>query len=338
MPVFSKSQYYEELPEFPSVLDLSHWRKLGRSIGHNYSARTVLSHLVDKFKFLSSDQWQHRIELGHVLLGEEVVSDPQLLLGVGRQIAMYFPIHWEPPGEYSIEKIFEKEDVGVFFKPSGIPMHENGPYYRKNFASLLKARHGDEWAAMHRLDKETSGVVVCGRTKESRKKISTLFLENKMKKVYRCLVSEVLPLQQQWTCTAPIGKPASSLIRIKKWVEEGGESARTDFRVLGEVYLPKLNKTVFEVEARPKTGRTNQIRVHLASAGMTILGDKLYHPDEQVFLQYLEEGDTEEVIAKTGFARLALHAHTIGWECEDSGEPVIVTQPIDWQETSQLSF
>jgi len=346
MPVFDKSQYFANLTPFPEFGDRAQWRVLGKRIGHNQSGQRLCDHMAEKFRFLNLEQWRFRIEIGHVFVFEQplgtdenwyrsgdakgvVVTDVSYQLRVSDRIAMYFPIEWEPPGEFELSKLYDKDGVGVFFKPSGLPMHENGPYYRKTFANVILADFDSAWAALHRLDKETSGVVICGKDKESRKKISRMFAENRIEKIYKCLV-EKEPSQKSWVCEEPIGKHPDSIIRIKKWVNPDGDTALTEFEYLREVQVPGLGRTLFEVEARPKTGRTNQIRVHLASAGLRIIGDKLYHPDENVFLTYLDEGDSPKVLQMAGFPRLALHAETIGWPCPQTGRQVRVTQPVDW--------
>jgi 23S rRNA pseudouridine1911/1915/1917 synthase len=335
MPLFDKRHLFENLKAMPELGDMSQWRNLGRPIGHNFSSRPVVDHLAERFQFLSRELWIERIALGHVTVSGRLLQDPSYSLGVGDRLAMYFPEEWEPPGSFQITKLYESGDTGVFLKPSGIPMHENGPYYRKTFSTLLAKQHGPEWSAMHRLDKETSGVVLCGRSKEVRKKLSDLFFAQQVQKSYRCLVSSA-PTQKSWESAQPIGKPVNSQIRIKNWVDPEGDPALTRFQLLGKVSLASGYGDLFELEARPLTGRTHQIRVHLASSGLTILGDKLYQPEESVFLQYLEEGDSPEVIQKAGFPRLALHAQSISWECIETQERVEVSSAIDWNSCTEF--
>ena len=93
-----------------------------------------------------------------------------------------------------------------------------------------------------------------------------------------------------------------SAIRIKKWVSASGQHAETLFKVLG------TGKEHSYLEVHPKTGRTNQIRVHAAWCGHHLVGDKMYHPDEEVFLAYFERDQKEFAEKKTGFHRCALHA------------------------------
>ena len=164
MPIFDKKPLFENLKPSPEVGDHSQWRNLGRPIGHNLSAQPVVDHLAERFRSLTLELWDQRIALGHVTVSGKLLKDPGYMLRVGDRLAMYFPLEWEPPDSFPICKLYESGDTGVFLKPSGIPMHENVPYYRKTFASFLAEQHGGEWSAMHRLDKETSGVVLCGKS------------------------------------------------------------------------------------------------------------------------------------------------------------------------------
>jgi 23S rRNA-/tRNA-specific pseudouridylate synthase len=113
------------------------------------------------------------------------------------------------------------------------------------------------------------------------------------------------PTYDHWTADGPLGDLKDSAIRIKKWVVPGGLNSLTEFAVLDRATDACL------LEARPKTGRTNQIRIHAAHAGHVLFGDKLYHPDESVFLEYFADGLTDRVIALTGSRRLCLHARAL---------------------------
>ncbi|MFZ2948059.1 MAG: RNA pseudouridine synthase, partial [Desulfuromonadaceae bacterium] len=118
---------------------------------------------------------------------------------------------------------------------------------------------------VHRLDRGTSGAMLFPKNRQGAGRLSKLFQDGLVDKLYLALVLG-RPEQERWTVDAPIGKVASA----RYGVVEGGKEAVTEFRTVassGEISL---------VEARPLTGRTHQIRVHLASAGLPIIGDATY--------------------------------------------------------------
>jgi 23S rRNA-/tRNA-specific pseudouridylate synthase len=134
----------------------------------------------------------------------------------------------------------------------------------------------------------------------------------RMRKEYLA-IARGAPAADHWHCAGPIGDLVESEIRIKKWVVTGGLSAATGFQVLGRAGDSCLLK------AKPVTGRTNQIRIHAAYAGHVLYGDKLYHPDEAVFLEYFASGQTANVTARTGFSRLCLHATAMEFAHPETG-------------------
>ena len=192
------------------------------------------------------------------------------------------------------------------YKPGNLPMHESGAYRKNTFAHLLTELEGSDWSAVHRLDRETSGIVLCGATSDGRQKLAADFESKKIGKEYLALVNGTSETNS-WHVDGAIGDLVGSKVRIKKWVVEGGQSAQTDFIV--EAVKTSSLGSFSRLRAFPKTGRTNQIRIHAAHSGHWILGDKLYHPNEDVFLDYWDTHETTEFcVEQTLFHRCCLHA------------------------------
>ncbi len=277
------------------------YRSLGGPVTAGFAGVRVDAFLAREFPFLSRAGWQRRIEEGGLHVNGGPVRAVSARLRTGDRLSLFYPQLVEPEVDRGVRVLWEDRGVMAAFKPGNLPMHENGPYKKNTFAEILGELCGREWSAVHRLDRETSGIVICGATAALRAQLSRDLNGRRMRKEYLALVRGA-PSRAAWTEDGPIGDLASSEIRIKKWVVEGGLSALTHFNVLetrGEMSL---------LRARPVTGRTNQIRIHAAYAGHVLFGDKLYHPDEAVFLEYFEEGQTENVTERTGFPRLCLHA------------------------------
>ena len=288
------------------------FRPLGRPIAEADAGQRLDRYLGLYYRFLSRSSWQRRIRWGGLLVNGRSTR-PAVRLKLGDQLLMYYPPEAEPEVDRNIRLLWEDSGVIAVFKPAGLPMHQNGPYQKNTFAEFVAADFGREWAAIHRLDRETSGIVLCGASQHLRGLLARDLAEGRTHKEYLAVVKGC-PDKPQWLVNAPIGDPVGSAIRIKKWVVTGGQSAQTHFTVADSCADGAL------LRARPLTGRTNQIRIHAAWSGHVLFGDKLYHPNEEVFLEYFEKrATTDNVVRQTGFHRHCLHAHVLAFRHPDHG-------------------
>jgi RluA family pseudouridine synthase len=261
--------------------------------------------LAKNFPFLTRSKWQKRIDDGELMVGGRKVKSSYRLRHLD-PLDFLHRVHKEPAVNSDVAPFWKRGKLMAFYKPPNLPMHENGPYKRNTFNHIVKSTFGDKWSFVHRLDKETSGIVICGSDPAVRRSISKAWQRGEVRKEYLAICRGEAP-EDFWIEEGPIGNLVDSPIRIKKWVVEGGLPCETHFHVLER----KEDYTL--VKAEPKTGRTNQIRIHLAFRGLPIVGDKLYHDDENVFLEYWEKGSTENVIEQAGHFRLALHASRLSF-------------------------
>ena len=309
-----------EIDSSAPSLDRGEYRSLGGPVILMDQGSRIDLYLSQKYPFLSRAGWQARVAKGWLLVcGKRVrasykVKDQDTFL-------FFHPHQAEPEVDRNVFPIWKQGQVMAVFKPGNLPMHENGAYRYNTLAHILSQDIGEKWAAVHRLDKETSGIVLCGGDHGTRLALSKALAERHVEKEYLA-VCRGIPKQEEWVATGPIGDLESSAIRIKKWVVPGGLSAETWFRVLDVQGKYSL------LQARPKTGRTNQIRIHAAHAGLPLVGDKLYHEDEAAFLSYFLHGTTSEVIRMTEHRRALLHAAGIAFIHPESKEYVRVTCPM----------
>jgi 23S rRNA pseudouridine955/2504/2580 synthase/23S rRNA pseudouridine1911/1915/1917 synthase len=200
--------------------------------------------------------------------------------------------------------IFENEDFVVANKPSGllsIPDREGDEVSLKKF---LRDKYGEIYT-VHRLDKDTSGVIVFAKNENAHKFLSQAFEERTVEKYYTGIVKGTLH-EKEKTIDAPIAQ--NSVKKTLMIIHKRGKESVTDYKVTEDFGKFTL------VEFRIHTGRTHQIRVHMQYVGHPIVCDALYGDGQPVFLSSLKKNfnlSKSELDERPLFNRLALHAHRI---------------------------
>ena len=269
---------------------------LGRSIDRADCGKRLDVYLTQKFRFLNRSQWQQRIATATLLVNAQRQKASHRLK-LNDHITFSYPA---APPPVTLPIVYQDRYFTAVQKPSGIPCQPNGRARLHNLKRAVQHQLGKNFSPVHRLDLETSGIVICSAVRAVSTALLHMFQQHAIAKHYLAIVAPP-PAWQQQEINAPIGKPSTSAIRIKKWVDADGKPAITRCTVLER----RDNAALLRVE--PLTGRTNQIRVHLAYCGHPILGDKLYHPDERVFLDFFAHGLTPYVLDAVRYPRLCLH-------------------------------
>jgi 23S rRNA pseudouridine1911/1915/1917 synthase len=230
------------------------------------------------------------------------------------------PIEPEVPREFSV--LAGDEHFLAIDKPAGLPMHTTAKFWKNTLVALLRERYPDEQLQIcHRIDRETSGVLLVARSPAAASFLKRAFASRAVKKTYLALVHGV-PEPASGVIDAPM-RLLDTRTRIKMGVEPDGLPAVTRYRVERTFAHHAL------VEAAPETGRQHQIRVHLAHIGHPIVGDKLYGGGEQAFMDYCDSGLTAELLERfDGLPRHALHASRIVFPHPATREPVTVSSPL----------
>lgn len=230
-----------------------------------------------------------------------------------------------------LEILDETEDWLVVNKPAGLLMHPTNPKLVptlwNELRNLLSYERtvGGQISFINRLDRETSGIVLVAKNRESARSLTEALQGGRMEKEYLAITAG-WPERETFECAEPIlrqGTVMPSKIHLKQKVHPEGAPSRTLFRVLRRWERRKFPPGKFSlVEARPITGRTHQIRVHLAYLGYPIVGDKIYGPDEGCYLEFRETGWTERLESILYLRRHALHACRLTvdggkeWRCD----------------------
>ncbi len=215
-----------------------------------------------------------------------------------------------------IEILYEDKDILAINKPADLIVHSDGKTEEHSVAEWFLKRYPESFSVgeklgsierpgiVHRIDRETSGVLLLAKTQAGHECLKKQFQDREIEKIYHLFVYGNIR-EDFGTIALPIGKSKKDF--RKKVAGESGREARTDFKVLGRLG----DKSVTFLEARPKTGRTHQIRVHFRALYHPVIADPLYASARPKLL---------------GFERLALHARSISFKNVD-GKTIKVEAP-----------
>ena len=273
---------------------------------------------VKAFKFLmehfdltmkDAQRWIDKKRLYHD--GEIVIKKPQEIYGNIEVIVFEASTRGLLP-------IFETRDFAIYDKPSGVLIHPANRFTEYSLTHELKHRYGNGANITHRIDKETSGLVVVAKHKEAEKGIKKLFESREVKKSYLAYVKG--KINKKLFIDAPILKNREfDEIKLKVTIHEDGKSSQTIIEPL--FYYDSQDMTL--IKAIPLTGRQHQIRVHMFHVKHPIIGDPIYGVDVKIADDYLNGRlSLEERVKLTGAPRLMLHANTIGFKYKNNFEIV----------------
>lgn len=274
-----------------------------------YRLDRFLSH---KFTRLSRNRIHQMIARSRVIdeASEAPLTKNAFRVRAGQRLVIHRPAPIEPPAVLDYRVIYQDEYIMVVDKPAGLPVHPSARYHKHTLTAVIRERLGADhgWEMAHRLDRETSGVMVFGQAGEADRSLKGSFFRREVEKEYLALVHG--EMSEATLIDVPLGAAEGSRILIKvgpRAIDDGGLAAVTAIEPLARGTFRGGPVTL--VCARPRTGRTHQIRAHLAHVGYGIVGDKIYGADEQLFLDVVENGrPLAEIAAHLGLERQALHA------------------------------
>jgi 23S rRNA pseudouridine1911/1915/1917 synthase len=271
-------------------------------------------YLVERYRYGRSAAWRETFYPERVRLNGETVGEDTLVCP-GDTVTYWHLRAEEPPHPSPLRVLYEDEWVLAIHKPDDAPVSPSGLYY---FTSLaLRAREcfaAPELTPVHRLDLETSGVLLFAKRKAYLARWNAMFSAQRITKRYTALVEGHFP-ERVTRVAGRMGPHPASRIETKLWLDPAGP-ANSDTRVVQRANHGELTELLLE----PITGKTNQIRVHLAHAGHPIVGDKKYHPDEDVFLDWLVHRDYVRLDAKLRLPRHALQCQSLAFDHPFTGQ------------------
>ncbi|WP_295364754.1 23S rRNA pseudouridine(1911/1915/1917) synthase RluD [Arenimonas sp.] len=279
----------------------------------------VLAELFPDFSRSRLTEW---VKSGDALLDGRQVKPKEAVRG-GEPITLSVRLETEThalPEAIALEVLHEDEDVLVINKPAGLVVHPGAGNPRGTLVNALlhfdaKLAELPRAGIVHRLDKDTSGLMVVARTLRAHTSLVEQLSGREVHRQYLAVVQGTMVAGN--TVDAPIGRHPTDRVRMAV-VKEGGRDAVTHYRVREKFRAHTL------VECRLETGRTHQIRVHMAYVRHPIVGDPLYGGAFR-----LPKGATEALVARLhGFRRQALHAEKLSFAHPASGEAVTVSAPM----------
>lgn len=296
-------------------------------IGEGSNGARLDRALADAIPALSRERIKALIAAGAVSRAGELASDPSRKAAAGDLFAVSVPDATpasNPAQDIALVIAYEDEHVIVVDKPAGLVVHPAAGNLDGTLVNALLHHCAGQLSGIggvarpgivHRIDKDTSGLLVAAKTDRAHEGLARQFAAHSIDRRYRAIVSGV-PRPATGTIDAPLGR--SSADRKKMAIVPAGRRAVTHYRTLERLREAAL------VECRLETGRTHQIRVHFASIGHALLGDPVYGR---------AKGSTA-VLRQLGFQRQALHAAYLGFEHPVNSRPLAFESewPGDMQE------
>lgn len=268
---------------------------------------------------LSRTRIQEIISTQITLLGRR--ARPAISVRVGEIVFLERPAPKEPDVPRYFDVLYEDEAVLVIDKPAGLPMHTTAKFWRNTLVAVLRERFpGEHTEICHRIDRETSGVMLIARTPEAGSRLKSAFAGRRISKRYLALCKGSPP--DAGVIDQPI-KLLETPTHLMMGLAADGVRAVTRFEVVRRFAAQAL------LAVTPETGRQHQIRVHLASLGYPLVGDKLYGAGEQYFMEACDTGISSDLLARfDGLARHALHAERLTFAHPTTGDPTTVVSPL----------
>jgi 23S rRNA pseudouridine1911/1915/1917 synthase len=295
--------------------------------------------LAARLPDLTRSRLQSLIRDGSVTLGGKTIGDPGYRVKPGDifHVAVPAPEAAAPEGEaIALDVVHEDDALIVIDKPPGLVVHPGAGHATGTLVNALIAHCGDSLSGIggvrrpgivHRLDMDTSGLLVVAKSDAAHRGLGEQFAahgrDGRLQRRYLALVWGAL-LRPQGTVEASLARSTQNRTKIAVSGREDARAAITHWRRL-EVFAGRDGKPVASlVELQLETGRTHQIRVHMAHIGHPVMGDDVYGAGFKTSAARLPDAAAEALRA---LGRQALHAATLGFEHPVSGEPLSFSRP-----------
>ena len=265
----------------------------------------LLGYLQKRFTYHTPAEWQAHVEQGRVTL-EGVVATGSEAVKPGDEVIYTVHGYTEPEVPTHYEHIWDDDEFLVVGKPAGAPIHSTGRIFYNTFTSVLRREFGnEELQPMHRLDRDTSGIMLFAKTRDTAARFQKNLDRMLLRKLYRVVVNGDFP-DEMVECALPLREDPDGAIRDQMRHFEDGKPCLTRFHKQGVVRGPHGPLSVLIAELC--TGRKHQIRAHLHALGYPVVGDRIYAHEGRYYLKMVQGPLDEEDYRVLGARHQMLHA------------------------------
>ena len=288
------------------------------SINKKDSGQRLDVFLSKKISHLTRSLLKKIIERGNVKINKKIINSPSKKLKEDEQISLNLIIKNSDkliPNKIKLDIHYEDKDILIINKPKGMVVHPGAGNFENTLANALFYKYQNKLSdingtlrpgIIHRIDKDTSGLLVVAKKNLSHSKIGKQFSEHSIERKYKCLIWGIIrPLKGRIETLISRNKKNRQLMTVS---EINGKKAITNYKTIKVFNLKDIPK-ISLVECQLETGRTHQIRVHMKYKGTSLLGDKQYGKKDIKFKK-INENFEKKLINLNG---QALHASNIGF-------------------------
>ncbi len=317
MPHAKNNEFSSQMPETKRIV-----RSAVPASAHG---KRLDDYLAERFTYRSLEKWRERIQNGSILLDDHPAT-PDIVLRNGQTVSMNLSPEeaQEPPVNTAYSILLDTPQFLAVGKPPNLPVHPSGRYFNHTLQRLLAGVYG-HLHPVNRIDRETSGIVLFAKSSEYAAELAELFARGRVSKYYLAVVHGHFPdsLDAQGFLSRDIASPITKKRRFTTDLPDiPSETCHTRFQCL------RRSDQFSLLKCQLFTGRLHQIRATLCSLGFPIVGDKMYGPDESLFLRFIHNELTDADRKTLVLPRQALHAAELSFLSPFSDTQIVLTAPM----------
>lgn len=282
--------------------------------------------LAQRFTYQSRSQWQRAIKQGRIHVNRRRPGKNALPIHSGDVIAYLPPEKAEPPVDFTWSILLEDEHLLAVNKSGNLPCHPGGPFFMHTLWTDVR-RQFPSSHPVHRIDRETSGVVLFAKTKKAASNLGRQFAEHRIRKEYLAVVEGCSPaiLHGRGHLAA---ETTSKIRKKRRFFPDPTVTPEHPGFADTEILLLDQSADCSLLRVLPQTGRLHQIRATLLALGFPLVGDKLYGLDETCYLRFIRDELTDTDRRALRLSRQALHAWRLAFIHPISQARILVEAPL----------